>query len=200
MIEIFLLLPLFIQLGFSRQVNISVDASKTIGDLPPTARFFGADECNQATYPDGKSLLNDLGSVSPHQTYFRAHNLLTTCDPANNTDPHRLKWGCTNIYTEDSDGNPIYYFDIVDLIFDTYLENNVKPYAQIGFMPKALSTHPDPYTFYFSAKAEYNSIYVGWSYPPTSWEKWGELVYQWVKHCVERYGVEEVNSWYWEVG
>ena len=186
-------------LASARQVNISIDASNIVGDLPPTARFFGADEPNQATYSDGRQLIKDLGNLGPHQTYFRTHNLLTTCDPPDNTHPLRLKWGCTNVYTEDDDGNPIYNFTILDGIFDTYLENNVKPYAQASFMPKALSTHPDPYTFYFDAESDYNEIYVGWSYPPTSWAKWGELIYQWVKHCVDRYGEKEVETWYWEI-
>lgn len=166
-----ILFLLFLGSSSARQVNISVDASKVIGDLPPTARFFGADEPNQATYPDGTALIHDLGQLGPHQTYFRTHNLLTTCDPPENTKPHRLKWGCTNVYTEDNDGNPIYDFSIIDEIFDTYLEMGVKPYAQASFMPKALSTNPDPYTFYFNANSDYNEIYVGWSYPPTSWEK-----------------------------
>lgn len=149
----FLFLAVLPALSLARQVNISVDASNVVGELPPTARFFGADECNYATYPDGKALLKNLGSLGPHQTYFRTHNLLTTCDPSNQTDPHRLKWGCTNVYTEDADGTPIYDFSIIDKIFDTYLANGVKPYAQAGFMPKALSSHPDPYTFYFDASS-----------------------------------------------
>lgn len=182
-----------------RQVNITVDASKIVGDLPPVARFFGADEPNQATYSDGRQLIKDLGDLGPHQTYFRTHNLLTTCDPPDNTSPLRLKWGCTNVYTEDVNGNPIYNFTILDGIFDTYLENNVKPYAQASFMPKALAIDPEPYTFYFDAESDYNEIYVGWSHPPTSWTKWGELIYEWVKHCVERYGEAEVESWYWEI-
>ena len=66
-------------------------------------------------------------------------------------------------------------------------------------MPKALSTHPNPYTFYFDANSAYNEIYVGWSYPPTSFAKWGTLIYEWAKHCVERYGKDEVDRWYWEV-
>ena len=196
----FLPLSCIFHYALARQVNISVDASNIIGDLPPVTRFFGADEPNEAVYPDGTALINDLGELlGPHQTYFRTHNLLTTCDPPGNTQPNRLKWGCTNAYTEDSDGNPIYDWTIVDEIFDTYLENNVKPYAQVSFTPKALSTHPEPYTFYFDPEADYESIYVGWSYPPTSYKKYGELVYQWVKHCVERYGKVEVESWYWEV-
>lgn len=195
----FLLLLAFSSATFARQVSITVDASTSLGDLPSTARYFGADEPNYATYPDGKALLSELGTLGPHQTYFRTHNLLTTCDPANQTSPHRLKWGCTNAYTEDANGNPIYNFTIIDEIFDAYLEGGVKPYAQIGFMPEALSTNPEPYTFYFNASSSYNVIYTGWSYPPTSWQKWGELIYQWVKHEVELRGEDEVNSWYWAV-
>jgi len=151
-----------------------------------------------AYYPDGQALLAELGQLGPQQTYFRTHNLLTTCDPPDDVSA-RLKWGCTNAYTEDANGNPLYNWTIIDRIFDTYLERGVKPYAQISFMPKALATDPDPYTFVFDATSSYNVIYTGWSHVPTSWQKWGELVYQWVKHEVELRGEDEVNSWYWEV-
>lgn len=181
-------------IALARQVAITIDASKSLGPLPQIARFFGCDEPNEATQPNGTALIKELGELGPSQTYFRTHNLLTTGDGS-----PRLKWGSTNAYTEDGKGNPIYNWTIVDKIFDTYLERNVKPYAQIGFMPKALSTHPDPYEFYFDETNSYNVIFTGWSFPPTSYEKWAELVYQWVKHSVERYGAAEVNSWYWEV-
>lgn len=194
-----LLLISLIHHSVAREVNISVSASKILGDLPPVARFFGCDEPNYATYPDGRAVLSHLGNLGPHQTYFRTHNLLTTCDPPSDTTPHRLKWGCTDAYTEDAEGRPIYNFTTTDLIFDAYLENGVKPYVQTGFMPKALSTHPDPYSFDFDGGASANNIFTGWTNPPTSWEKWGELIYQWAKHCVERYGAAEVESWYWEV-
>ncbi|KAJ6492748.1 xylan 1,4-beta-xylosidase [Mycena vitilis] len=196
---LFLVLGGLGRLSIARQVEISVNASTTLGKLPPIARFFGCDEPNYATYPDGRVLLSHLGNLGRHQTYFRTHNLLTTCDPPTDTTPHRLKWGCTDAYTEDANGQPIYNFTTTDLIFDAYLENGVKPYVQTGFMPKALSAHPDPYSFEFDGGADANNIFTGWTNPPTSWEKWGELIFQWAKHCVERYGAAEVESWYWEV-
>lgn len=181
-------------MSYNTQVTIDINAANITGPFHPLARFFGADEPNYAYFPQGKELISELGKIGKAQTYFRTHNLLTTGDGSPG-----LKWGSTNAYTEDSHGNPIYNWTIVDRIFDTYLENNVKPYAQIGFMPEALSTHPHPYGFNFTSSSAYNDIYTGWTYPPTSYEKFGELVYQWVKHCVERYGRHEVNSWYWEV-
>jgi xylan 1,4-beta-xylosidase len=175
-------------------VEIRVDAAATHGELKPIYRFFGADEPNYATMKDGKKLLRDIGQLGEPQEYFRTHSLLVTGDgtPA-------LKWGSTNAYTEDAAGNPIYDWTIVDRIFDTYLERGVKPYAQIGFMPKALSTKPEPYQHEWRPGLPYNDIYTGWAYPPKDYDKWRELVYQWVKHCVAKYGAKEVESWYWEV-
>lgn len=84
-------------------VSINVDAGNDIGPLPPLARFFGADEPNYATYPEGQSSLSQMGKLGSGPSYFRTHNLLTTGDGT-----PRLKWGSTNAYTEDDRSNPIY--------------------------------------------------------------------------------------------
>ena len=175
-------------------VLIHIDGTRTVGELKPVWRFFGADEPNYATMKDGRRLLADLGQLRPRQVYFRAHNLLTTGDgtPA-------LKWGSTNIYTEDASGNPIYNWTIIDRIFDTYIERGVRPFAEIGFMPEALSTRPEPYQHAWRPGLGYSTITTGWAYPPKDYDKWRELIYQWVKHCVDRYGKAEVQGWYWEV-
>jgi xylan 1,4-beta-xylosidase len=175
-------------------VNIRVDAAKSMGPLKPIWRFFGADEPNYAYMKDGQKLIADLGKLKPKQVYFRAHSLLVTGDgtPA-------LKWGSTNAYREDAQGNPIYDWTIVDRIFDTYLARGVKPYVQIGFMPQALSTKPEPYRHHWTPELKYDEIFTGWAYPPKDYKKWGDLAYNWAKHCVEKYGRAEVEQWYWEV-
>ncbi len=86
----------------------------------------------------------------------------------------------------------------MDGIFDAYLQNGIKPYVQIGFMPQALSTKPEPYRHHWTPRAKYDEIYTGWTYPPKDYDKWRELVYQWAKHCVEKYGRAEVERWYWQ--
>ena len=180
--------------GAAFPVSISVDASKPLGEMKPIWRFFGADEPNYATMKDGRRLLTELGELKPKAVYFRAHNLLCSGDgtPA-------FKWGSTNAYTEDADGRPVYSWTIVDHIFDTYLERGIRPYAEIGFMPEALSTHPLPYQHDWRPNLKHAAIDTGWAYPPTDYAKWSELVYQWTRHCVERYGAAEVEKWYWEV-
>jgi xylan 1,4-beta-xylosidase len=175
-------------------VEIRVDAAKSLAPLHPVWRFFGADEPNYATMKDGRKLIAELGELRPGEVYFRTHNLLNTGDgtPA-------FKWGSTNAYTEDTQGRPVYDWRIVDRIFDTYLARGVRPYAQIGFMPQALSVKPEPYQHSWRPGFEYGLITGGWAHPPRDYERWAELVYEWVRHCVDRYGRAEVEKWYWEV-
>lgn len=178
----------------SNAYNIKVDLTNKKGPMKPIWAFFGYDEPNYTYMKDGRKLLTELSELSPVPVYVRAHNMLTTGDGT----PH-LKWGSTNAYTEDVHGNPIYNWRIADSIFDTYIKRGMKPIAEIGFMPKALSVKPEPYEHHWTPAAKYDEIYTGWAYPPKDYQKWGELVYQWVKHCVERYGQKEVESWWWEV-
>lgn len=177
-------------------VTITVNAAQSKGALKPIWRWVGYDEPNYTYSAIGKKLIGQLseGKERFGPAYFRAHSLLVTGDgkPA-------LKWGSTNAYTEDAQGNPIYDWTIVDRIFDTYRDAGAKPFAQIGFMPQALSLRPESYKHNWKPGDNYNDIYTGWTTPPKDYDKWRELVFQWVKHCVERYGKEEVESWYWEL-
>jgi xylan 1,4-beta-xylosidase len=174
-------------------VTITVDAGKTLGDLTPTWRFFGYDEANYTYMKDGMKLLAELGQLGGPQVYIRCHHLLTSGDGT-----YALKWSSTSAYKEDTNGTPIYDWTINDKIFDTYLERGLKPYVQLGFMPEALTTHPQNYPHHppVDKRADPGA---GQSYPPKDYAKWGELAYQWTKHCVEKYGEAEVRQWYWEV-
>jgi xylan 1,4-beta-xylosidase len=174
-------------------VAITVDAARPVGELKPIWRFFGADEPNYAYMRDGSRLLGQLGALRPGAVYFRAHNLLTSGDGTPG-----LKWGSTNAYTEDAQGRPVYDWTILDRIFDTYLARHVRPYVEIGFMPQALSPDPGPYRHDWRNGTK-SKLNTGWAWPPKDYAKWGELVYQWVAHCVARYGRTEVEQWYWEV-
>lgn len=173
-----------------RPVSIRVDLQTSLGAWSPIWNFFGYDEPNYTYAKNGLNLLRELSAASPAPVYIRTHNLLTSGDGTAS-----LKWGSTNAYTEDAAGHPVYDWTILDRIFDTYQQTGVKPLAEIGFMPEALSSHPQPYRHSFPN----GSIWTGWAHPPKSYEAWAELIYQWVRHCVDRYGAHEVESWYWEV-
>ncbi len=178
----------------TKVISIDADVSLQQEKLKPIWAFFGYDEPNFTYMKDGKKLLAEIAKLSPVPVYVRTHNLLTTGDGT-----AALKWGSTNAYTLDANGKPVYNWAIVDSIFDTYINNGMRPIAEIGFMPEALSSHPEPYRHYWKPGTPYDQIYTGWSYPPADYKKWGELVYQWVRHSVQRYGAVSVAKWYWEV-
>ena len=173
----------------AQPVRITVDASAKIAPYRPITSYFGYDEPNYTYMPNGRKLIAELAALSPVPVQIRAHHLLVTGDgtPA-------LKWGSTNAYTEDANGRPVYDWTITDRIFDTYIQAGARPFVEIGFMPQALSTNPEPYVVNWPANTG-----RGWSYPPKDYAKWAELVRQWVLHCVSRYGRAEVEQWSWEL-
>jgi xylan 1,4-beta-xylosidase len=176
------------------RVAIRVDTRVARGPLTPVWAWFGNDEPNYATMPDGQELLSELAAASPVPVHFRTHNLLTSGDGSAS-----LKWGSTNVYHEDAAGRPMYDWTILDRILDTYLARNVKPLVELGFMPEALSSHPEPYRHFWKPGDNYDDIYTGWSYPPNDYAKWGELIAQLGRHVATKYGRREVDTWWWEV-
>jgi xylan 1,4-beta-xylosidase len=182
-------LPLPAQ-GPEQSVSIRVHADQSEGPLRPIWNYWGYDEPNYTYAPNGKKLLGELAALSPEPVYIRVHNLFTTGDGTAS-----LKWGSTNVYTEDAQGRAVYSWTILDRIFDAFRAAGVKPLVQIGFMPEALSTHPEPYRHTFPK----GSIFTGWAYPPKDYAKWSELVFEFARHLRERYGDAEVKTWLWEV-
>jgi xylan 1,4-beta-xylosidase len=181
-------------------VTIRVNAAQTIGAFKPISQYFGYDEPNYTYTANGKKLIGELGNLAGNPKaktappYIRAHFMLATGDGTPS-----LKWGSTNAYTEDAAGKPVYDWTIIDRIIDTYMKAGAKPFLEIGFMPQALSTHPEPYPAIWKPGAANTQYSVGWTYPPKDFAKWGALVHEWAKHEVAKYGRAEVATWYWEV-
>lgn len=94
------------------------------------------------------------------------------------------------VYDEDAQGNPVYNFSYVDQIYDGLLKNGVKPFVEISFMPKKLAFNPDAlHPFWYKQNVS----------PPKDMDRWGALMTAFAQHLVERYGIDEVASWYFEV-
>lgn len=172
-------------------VEVNVDLKQSQGPFTPIYRWFGYDESNYSSTKNGKALLGQLHDLSPVPVYVRAHFLLTS----GNGKPE-LKWSSSNVYTEDGNGKPVYDWAILDGIFDAYASAHVRPMVELGFMPKALSIHPDPYHIPWPTKS---GDVEGWSFPPKDYARWGELIRQVAEHMAKRYGKAEVSTWYWEV-
>jgi xylan 1,4-beta-xylosidase len=93
------------------------------------------------------------------------------------------------VYTEDRQGQPVYNFDYVDQIYDGLLANGVKPFVELSFMPKLLAARLDYHPFWYKPIVS----------PPADYAKWNALIHAFAQHLVDRYGIEEVSSWYFEV-
>jgi xylan 1,4-beta-xylosidase len=94
------------------------------------------------------------------------------------------------LYDEDESGKPLYNFSYIDQIYDGLLENNVRPFIELSFMPKKLSSDANAlHPFWYKQNVA----------PPKDWAKWEQLVETFVRHLVERYGEHEVAQWYFEV-
>jgi xylan 1,4-beta-xylosidase len=147
------------------------------------------------TAPNGRKLLGELHAMSPAPVYIRVHHLLTSGDGT-----PELKWSSTGVYSEDAQGRPVYEWKILDGIFDAYKAAGVKPMVELGFMPKDLAAKlpgkPDqPYQMHFPG-----DVLGGASNnPPKDYAKWQALVEAVVAHLVQRYGRDEVLTWYFEV-
>jgi xylan 1,4-beta-xylosidase len=94
------------------------------------------------------------------------------------------------LYDEDASGKPIYNFSYVDQIYDGLLENKVRPFIELSFMPKKLTSDPNAlHPFWYKQNVA----------PPKDWAKWDELIEAFTRHLIQRYGEDEVANWYFEV-
>ncbi len=169
-------------------VNVSVNATAAGTPIEQVWPFHGYDEINYTTVPEGKALLGTIAAAHTAPVHVRSHFLLNTGDgtPA-------MKWGSTNVYTEDADGNPIYSWTLTDGIMDTITSVGALPFVEIGFMPEALSTHPTPY-----GNSSTTTLDGGCFYPPTDYTKWADLISAWAMHANGRYP-NVAASWLWEL-
>jgi len=177
----------------TKRAQVRVDAGAWRGELPHNWTYIGYDEINYTYVPEGLELLGKFRELQERPYYVRAHHLLCT-----GNGHASYKWGSTNAYREDEQGNPIYDWTFVDLTFDALLANGCKPFVELGFMPQDL-VDPEHYN---AAKDAWNAqTYrsVGWACPPKDYQKWYDLIFALVRHCMERYGEQEIVSWYWEL-
>lgn len=94
------------------------------------------------------------------------------------------------VYDEDKNGTPVFNFSYVDQIYDGLLQNHVRPFVEISFMPKKLSSDPNAlHPFWYKQNVA----------PPKNWDKWERLIKAFAQHLIRRYGEDEVAQWYFEV-
>lgn len=102
---------------------------------------------------------------------------------------HNILHDEVGVYDEDEQGRPIYNFSYVDQIYDGLLKNGVRPLVEISFMPKKLALRLDVHPFWYKQIVS----------SPKDYKKWDDLMRAFGQHLVDRYGLDEVGQWYFEV-
>ena len=102
---------------------------------------------------------------------------------------HAILHDEVGLYDEDGAGNPVYNFSYVDQIYDGLLANKVRPFVELSFMPNKLAAKNALHSFWYKPNVS----------PPKDWAEWDGLIATFAKHLIERYGIDEVSQWYFEV-
>jgi len=153
---------------------ITIDANAAAHPLPHFwEQMFGSGRAVLALREDYRRDLRDVKQVTGFQ-YVRFHDILDDD---------------IGVYDQDKDGKAILNFSYVDEIYDGLLAAGVKPFVELSFMPSKLSAKTIPQAFWYHPNVA----------PPQDYERWGALVEAFTRHLVERYGIEEVATWYFEV-
>src|SRR5665647_405873 len=154
-----------------RVINVDYNAEK--GALNTMFnQCVGAGRANEGLRADWQQQLAYVKKECDFK-YIRMHGLLTD-DMA--------------VYSEDGKGNPQYNFMYIDALYDYLLSIRVKPFVELGFMPAALASGRQT-IFWWKGNVT----------PPKDYTKWEGLIRNLTQHFTERYGAEEVKTWYFEV-
>jgi xylan 1,4-beta-xylosidase len=102
---------------------------------------------------------------------------------------HAIFHDDVGVYDEDKDGNPVFNFTYFDEIYDGLLARGVRPFVEISFMPYKLASKPAIHPFWYKQNVA----------PPKDYAKWDALIHAFAQHLVDRYGIDEVSQWYFEV-
>jgi len=152
---------------------IKIDFDKSSGPMNTMFReCIGAGRANEGLRADWQQQLAVIKQECGFK-YIRMHGLLTDD---------------MGVYREDENGNPEYNYQYVDVLHDYILSIGMKPFLELGFMPGALASG-DKTIFWWRGNVT----------PPKDYKKWEDLIRNLTQHFTERYGAEEVKTWYFEV-
>lgn len=152
---------------------IDVNVKQVAGPLPATFNFaVGAGRANEGLRADWQQQLAEIKRDAGFK-YIRMHGLLTDD---------------MGVYRIDAQGKEHYNFQYIDALYDFLLSIKVKPFVELGFMPSQMASG-DKTIFWWRGTVT----------PPKSYEAWERLVKALTAHWTERYGADEVASWYFEV-
>lgn len=164
------------------RVAIQVDAATSLGPLPRPWRMIGSEHLSLLGHG------SDANGFDVGAEIFEALRLARTELGAERVRAHGILLDELGVYRE-VDGQARHDFTGVNRVYDRVLEAGLRPVVELGFMPRDLASDPSFTVFEYRAIAS----------PPKDWDRWRELVAALAANLVERYGIDEVAEWGFEV-
>jgi len=93
------------------------------------------------------------------------------------------------VYSEGPKGEAVYNFSYIDQVYDGLLANGVRPFVELSFMPRQLALRDSRQSFWYRPVVS----------PPKDYGRWDALIDAFARHLLQRYGIDEVGRWYFEV-
>ncbi len=164
-------------------LRVSVDTATVVAPLRRVWEMVGSERLSQL-WLEHDEAGNPVGAEF-RAALARAHEELGV----QRVRAHAIFHDDVGVFRWPDGESPTYDFTGVDRIVDTLLEVGVRPVLELGFLPRDLASDPTKTTF----------RYRGVISPPKDWSVWAELNRRLAAHLVERYGIDEVAGWGFEV-
>jgi xylan 1,4-beta-xylosidase len=164
-------------------VTLAVDAATTVGPLHRVWEMVGAERLTQLRFGDDGNG-NDIGSEFAEALRIAHRDL-----GASYVRAHAILHDDNHVVTRAGDGTLAYDFTEIDALYDQILDIGFRPIVELSFMPAVIARDPEETVF----------AYRGIISPPRDWSEWYEVVSALTAHLVERYGIDEVVAWAFEV-
>ncbi len=180
----------------SAQNADSAPGSLTIDAAAPTTPF---PHFWEKTFGSGRAILSlresyrtDLTTVKDATDFesIRFHAIFQ--DEVGLYDPDRksIEFAQTAGKAGTAQDTTAYNFYYIDQIYDGLLARHVRPYVELSFMPRKMAADP-------------NKLHPFWYHPnvspPKSYDEWDAMIRAFTQHLVNRYGLDEVTTWKFEV-
>ncbi|HZD97840.1 MAG TPA: xylan 1,4-beta-xylosidase [Micromonosporaceae bacterium] len=162
-------------------VAVSVDASRVVGDLRRVWELIGSERLSQLLLVGDQKWIADEFATALR----RVHEDLGV----QRVRAHAILHDDNDVVRVADDGTVTYNFDRVDAIYDQLLDIGIRPVVELSFMPAALARDPRETVF----------TYGGIISPPADWSAWRALIAALAEHLIDRYGIDEVARWSFEV-
>ncbi|HYX50780.1 MAG TPA: hypothetical protein VE843_13610, partial [Ktedonobacteraceae bacterium] len=163
-------------------LTLSVQAQTPDTRLNLIWHMLGSEHLSQLFYHTGP------GGSNIGEEFQEALRLARTELGAEYIRAHAILHDQQNVYRE-INGEARYDFTAIDQIYDRLLHVGLRPIVEISFMPRDLAKDPDAKVF----------TYGGIISPPRDWNRWKELNFNLAAHLVNRYGIDEVSQWGFEI-